>query len=106
MRWKRKIEEKNHVGMITYIPEPSIGDKKEEIKFAIFPTKIDKENMVWLERYICVYEYKNTKYKFYINNKDYWIDVKVKYELCGGITRPYIWRDVKDWKLIDKKFYN
>jgi len=104
MRWKLKVKEYKHVGMIKYVPTPNIGDRKEVIKFALFPTKLDKENIIWLERYIITYEYKNIKYKCYNINKDSYLSTK--YELCGGIFRPYIWLDAKDWKLIEKKFYN
>lgn len=47
-------------------PKPKqwqLGDIKEEIKFALFPKNIDNENVVWLEKYIETYEFKEKKYR-------------------------------------------
>ena len=38
-------------------PSPKIGDIKKEIKFAFLPTRIDSKTIIWLERYVEVYEY-------------------------------------------------
>jgi hypothetical protein len=38
-------------------PIPKIGDIKKEIKFAFLPTRIDSKTIIWLERYVEVYEY-------------------------------------------------
>lgn len=46
MRWKIK----------SAIPKPVVGDVREQVKFAWFPTRID-DHMVWLERYISVQTY-------------------------------------------------
>lgn len=55
MRWKKKEIKKVYKkgkGMI-----PKIGDIKIETKFAFFPVNITPTEVVWLEKYIKVYEY-------------------------------------------------
>ncbi len=47
MEWKVKIKKS----------KPKIGDVKEKIKFAFLPIKVN-DNIVWLEKYIQGYEYK------------------------------------------------
>lgn len=37
--------------------KPKTGDKKVKVKFAWFPTKIDKTITIWLEFYAQKYEY-------------------------------------------------
>lgn len=37
-------------------PDPEIGDKKSKIKFAFIAKRI-QDNIVWLEKYECVYIY-------------------------------------------------
>ena len=40
------------------IPEIfNVGDLKYITNFALFPTRINEETVIWLERYINVYEY-------------------------------------------------
>lgn len=43
--------------------KPRIGDIKEKVKFAFFPTKINN-NYVWLEKYIVTYEFKKYDMEF------------------------------------------
>ena len=71
--------------------EFNIGDKKEIVKFAFFPKKIDKNNKIWLERYVLEYEYKSTYKKKYRNSwlLDDWYDIVKS----------------NDWVLIKKKLY-
>lgn len=38
-------------------PTPEIGDIKKEIKFAFLPIRTDDKTIIWLERYVEVYEY-------------------------------------------------
>ena len=65
MRWLKKTKVKKKVEVnknFKRIPRPEVGDKKEEIKFALFPMKLDKEKMVWLEDYKILYEFKKIKH--------------------------------------------
>lgn len=41
--------------------EPKLGDKKEKIEFAFFPTKVE-DKWIWLEKYIAIYVYKEYYY--------------------------------------------
>lgn len=43
-------------------PKPiKLGDKKVKIKFAWFPTYLNNTDVVWLEKYQILYEYKTVK---------------------------------------------
>jgi hypothetical protein len=42
-------------------PQPNLGDKKQKVKFAFFPTKVE-EKILWLEKYTAIYEYKEYYY--------------------------------------------
>lgn len=42
-------------------PKPREGDKKQKVKFALFPTKVEN-TWVWLEKYIQFYEYQKYHY--------------------------------------------
>ena len=73
-------------------PKPQLGDKKEKIKFALFPTKVEGV-WVWLEKYIAIYEYQTYSYKK---------DVVVS----SGIFIESYYTDVdfdNDWCRIDRK---
>jgi|ERR1035437_3737559 hypothetical protein len=61
MRLVKKNKEKLQVNCLILIEkkEPKIGDLKEKIKFAFFPVSLDKTNIVWLENYREIYEYKS-----------------------------------------------
>ena len=48
-------------------PKPCFWDKKTEIKFAWFPTRIN-DNLIWLEMYECTYTYIRDGFWEY----DYW----------------------------------
>jgi len=72
--------------------EPTLGDKKEKIKFALFPVKIN-DVFIWFEKYIQVYEYKTYYYSH---------DVVVS----GGIFTEKYYTDLVQavgWKKTDKK---
>jgi hypothetical protein len=40
-----------------YKKSPNTGDLQFKIKFAIFPVRINETTLVWLEKYIVIYEY-------------------------------------------------
>lgn len=73
-------------------PKPQEGDKKEKVKFALFPTKVE-DKWLWLEKYIAIYEYK----KYYYTH-----DVVVS----EGIFTEKYYTDVAEaigWRRIDRK---
>ena len=65
----------------------NVGDKKQKIKFSFFPTRIDKETVIWLEKYIDVYEYCI-------------VEERPFYKMVN-VTRP-----IYGWKLKERKFYS
>ena len=73
MRFKEPLTHLlNHLQKIKK-PEPEIGDKKSEIKFAFIPKRI-QDHIVWLEKYECVYIYNPsyTSLKSYSKSSCYW----------------------------------
>jgi len=95
MRWKvNKIVKKIVIGK----KPPNIGDTKEKIKFALLPEKIDITNditnIVWLERYIEVYEYR----KFMVRKYQYPNERHFDHFLYDEI-------ETHDWKFKERKFY-
>ena len=76
MRFKEPLTHLlNHLQKIKK-PEPEIGDKKSEIKFAFIPKRI-QYHIVWLEKYECVYIYTRLSYSFtslksYSKSSCYW----------------------------------
>jgi hypothetical protein len=70
-----------------------IGDKKEKVKFAFFPVRIDELTSVWLEKYIEVFEAQTILKPFPTGIGPYGIWMGVKYE----------W--VLDWVSIKKRCY-
>ncbi len=90
MKWNAKV--KPPVTESIEPAEPKIGDRKEEVWFAIFPRKCG-DKWVWWEDYIAVYEY-----------QQYW----TTYEEVvseGFIFETVRERDVKvkDWRIIERK---
>lgn len=73
-------------------PKPELGDIKEKIKFALFPTKVEGL-WLWFEKYIRVYEYKTYYYQ---------MDEVVS---SGIFTEKYYTKNVEaiGWRTIDKK---
>jgi hypothetical protein len=75
----------------TKTPTPNLGDKKEVVRFAFLPTKINDDTTVWLEKYIEIYEFK----KVY---KAYPLAVGMY-----GVWLAYDFEYVNEWTLMQKK---
>ena len=67
MRWKHPVE-------------PKIGDKKTDVRFALFPTPTDDGYTVWLEWYTVHlrYETQEVATKFGWVPKTRWFEVKTE----------------------------
>ena len=102
MRWKIKIKPQDNKPMIVGRKCPNIGDIKEKVRFAFFPVKINKENVVWLEKYVEVYEYKiQSKRRPTVRNIKDFRDI----ELHGtAFDWSEEWYEVPGWVLKEKKF--
>lgn len=44
-------------------PEPKLGDKKQKIRFAVFPTLVE-DKWLWWEKYIQTYEFREYYYEY------------------------------------------
>ena len=66
---------------------PKVGESKQKIKFSFFPTRIDNKTIVWLEKYINIYEY--------------CVVEKRQFYKMVNVTRP-----IYGWKLKERKFYS
>lgn len=73
MRWEIKQPKKEHNKAKGMIPkQPKIGDIKKETKFAFLPIKITPTSVIWMERYVKIYEYgEKTESKKYLSIADY-----------------------------------
>lgn len=91
MRWKINKPKKSKTILIAE-KGPNIGDKKEIVKFAFIPKKIDSHNVVWLEKYIEVYEYR----VFYRS-----LDIGA-HMVDYPNNNP---RKIIDWQLRERKFF-
>ena len=101
MRWKNKIKENlkplSEGRILLGKKGPECGDIKENIKFAFLPKRINKKYVVWLEKYIEVYEYRKTFYKSYTDSQ--YIGTRFEcfsYELKEGL----------DWCFKENKLFN
>lgn len=92
MRWKKnkRQEIKEKIKVI----KPKIGDIKEVIKFALFPTKINNDDIIWLERYIVTYEFKEKMYR-----------VKSQYGITYDIMYNNDWMKTEEWIKIKTSYY-
>lgn len=99
MRWKIKIKQQIDKPMLVGRKGPNIGDIKEKVRFAFLPIKINKENVVWLEKYVEVYEYKLQLKKRPVAKN--FRDV----ELHGiAFNWSEKWHEVPGWVLKEKKY--
>jgi len=82
MNWKAKHK----------APKPQLGDMKQKIKFAVFPTHVE-DQIIWFEKYIQIYEYKEYFYEY---------DVVVSE---GLLTEKYYTdiRRAEGWKKTERK---
>lgn len=69
------------------IETSNVGDMKQKINFSFFPIRIDKKTIVWLEKYISVYEYCVVR--------------EYQFPKMINVTRP-----IYGWKLKERKFYS
>ena len=72
--------------------DPKIGTKRVKIKFALFPTRLDNTDIVWLQKYKCHYEYRENV------TKTDWIYGSGG---IGGSRRGRTWKE-DDWELYSK----
>ena len=64
MRWRvEKIEDKENPIPLVGRKGPKPGDLKVVKKFAFAPIYLNDEDVVWLERYVEIYEWKKIKVK-------------------------------------------
>ena len=70
--------------MIIYRPHPKLGEEREVIKFAYFPTRIG-DSIVWLQKYSVLYQFKKT------------------YRFTAGSFNPYPTEIIK-WVEVSKSF--
>lgn len=73
------------------------GDRREVIKFSLFPKKI-KSEWIWLEKYISIEEYKIFDYKDVYNN-----DGVTSFALWNAV--PYGTYKLHMWKEVDRKLF-
>ena len=69
------------------VEEPKVGDTKQKIKFSFFPTRINDKTIIWIEKYINIYEYCV-------------VEERPFYKMVN-VTRP-----IYGWKLKERKFYS
>lgn len=101
MRWKIKSIEINNKskgkGMIP--KQPKLGDIKEKICFAYLPTSITPTDIIWLEKYIKVYEYSEKKSLLIKNTHDW------KQNIINRYYNDNNYVTYNTWLLKTKKFY-
>lgn len=75
------------------IVSPKLGDKREVIRFAVFPRRV-QDKWIWLEKYIAVQEYKKYYYEYdEVVSQGIFTE---KYRTQGGVGER--------WETIDRKF--
>jgi hypothetical protein len=88
------------------VKSPKIGDIKQKVRFAFLPTRINKNTVVWLEKYVNVYEYsKSVKF-------DHWemryappISKITSFELKLKKRKLYEKSPVLNWTFIFKQIF-
>ena len=110
MRWTKKNKKIKQTVKKPFkrIPRPEVGDKKIEIKFALFPVKINKNDVVWLEDYKILYEFKKIKHRRQLPMPGLCNEDGSPHYYDGRGLGSYEYEDyfTKEWREIGKDYIN
>lgn len=77
-------------------PKPNIGDKKESVWFAVFPTRVENK-WIWLEKYIAISELQLIHYE-----REEIVDDGILFQTVRNVPDTFRMWNVIDRKLIKK----